>query len=77
MDIIELLERKQDVLGSEIPKEWEKSFLQFMMGQTCTMKNGEFLYYYEDFKWWFYENEKQIRRLHKIEKLNKDEKRND
>lgn len=71
MTLTELYNRKQDVRQSEIPKEWEDKFNKFIFGQTCGIdtKTGESIYWYSDFAQWYRVNEKQIKRLEKIDEL--------
>lgn len=55
---------------SLIPKEWEKSFNNFIFGQTCTISsNGEYEFYPQDFLIWYFRNEIQINRSIKIDNI--------
>lgn len=71
----EILEERRDIKESEIPNLWKESFNQFMFGQTCmaeTNEDGsikEFIYYAEDFRRWYFQNEKAIERDIQINKI--------
>lgn len=71
----EIIEERRDIKESEIPNFWKESFNQFMFGQTCmaeTNEDGsikEFIYYAEDFRRWYFQNEKAIERDIQINKI--------
>jgi hypothetical protein len=64
----ELYESKRDIRESEIPLEWKKSFLKFMIGSTITAdlnEDGsvkEYVYYIHDFRDWYNRNKFIIER---------------
>jgi hypothetical protein len=68
----ELYESGKDIRESEIPTEWRKSFLDFMIGSTITAdfnEDGsvkEYIYYSHDFREWYNINKSIIERDSKI-----------
>jgi hypothetical protein len=68
----ELYESKRDIRESEIPSEWKKDFLEFMIGSTITAdlnEDGsvkEYVYYIHDFRDWYNKNKLIIERDSKI-----------
>lgn len=67
----ELYDSNEDIRESEIPKEWMKSFLDFMTGQTYYRDpiTNEAMYYTFDFRRWYYQNRIQIERDVKIDDI--------
>lgn len=72
----EIYDAKIDVRESSIPEEWKKSFFDFMMGSTCLMEEKldgsgekEFVYYSQDFRRWYYQNQIAIERSLKIDQI--------
>lgn len=68
------------VRESDIPKEWKESFNRFMNGKTCMIKKDEYnrnksdgkkenIYYSHDFRRWYEDNQIQIERDLKINKI--------
>lgn len=73
MNLKELYESGKDVKDSQIPEEWRESFFKFILGQTCTMEDGEFVYYSHDFRSWYHDNRVAIERDIKINEICKEE----
>lgn len=75
MNLKELYESKVDVKDSQIPEEWKESFNQFIFGQTCQAEINEdgtvkdFIYYSQDFRIWYHQNQDAIERNIKIENV--------
>lgn len=75
MNLKELYESNVDVKDSQIPEDWKESFNQFIFGQTCQAemnKDGtvkEFIYYSQDFRIWYHQNQDAIEREIKIENV--------
>ena len=78
--LTEIYNSNFDVRHSEIPKEFYKSFEEFMFGSTCYKDDSsgedEFMYFISDFKMWYRTNidkillyEKSQLREDKINKL--------
>lgn len=74
MNLKDLYDSNNTVIESEIPKEWKESFNRFMIGQTCMIKTDEYgkeehIYYSQDFRRWYEDNQTQIERDLKINKI--------
>ena len=78
--LTEIYNSKYDVRDSEIPREFYRSFQEFMFGQTCYKDDSsgedEFMYFLSDLKMWYRANidmillyEKSQERDNKINKL--------
>jgi hypothetical protein len=78
MTLKEIYESGKDVRESQIPEFWRESFNQFMFGSTCqaeTNEDGtvkEFIYYSQDFRGWYHQNQKEIERDLKINQIIED-----
>lgn len=59
----------RDVRDSDIPQEWKESWLSFMSYQTCALIDNEKLYYANDFRRWYHQNQKAIERDIKIDQI--------
>jgi hypothetical protein len=71
MNLQELFNLGRDIRESDISKEWVESFNRYMWGKTCAIEHLEdgscqFVYYWEDFKYWYLDNKSQIERDIKI-----------
>jgi len=68
MNLKEIYDSGEDVRKSQIPEKWKESFDKFMFGQGCfaelnddeTIK--EYIYFSQDFRMWYFQNEKEILR---------------
>lgn len=77
--LTEIYNNKYDVRESEIPREFYRSFQEFMFGSTCYKDDSsgedEFVYYISDFKMWYRLNIKEIelyeKRQERDDKINK------
>jgi hypothetical protein len=69
MKLKELYESGKDIKESDIPKEWQESFLKFMFGSTCYIQDDEFVYYSHDFRKWYHRNQREIERDDKINSI--------
>lgn len=75
MNLKQLYESNVDVRDSQIPEEWKESFNQFIFGQTCQAEMNEdgtvkeFIYYSQDFRIWYHQNQDAIERNIKIENV--------
>jgi hypothetical protein len=66
MNLKEIYDSGEDVRHSQIPEKWKSSFEKFMFGQGCladlnedgTIK--EYIYFSQDFRRWYSQNEKEI-----------------
>jgi hypothetical protein len=78
MTLKEIYDSGKDVRESQIPEFWRESFNQFMFGSTCqaeTNEDGsikEFIYYSQDFRGWYHQNQKEIERDLKINQIIED-----
>ena len=59
MNLKEIYDSGEDVRDSQIPEKWKSSFEKFMFGQGNIK---EFIYFSEDFRRWYFQNEKEILR---------------
>jgi len=71
MNLQELFNLGGDIRESDIPKEWVDSFNRYMFGKTCAIEHledgsSQFVFYWEDFKYWYLDNKSQIERDIKI-----------
>jgi len=75
MNLKEIYDSGEDVRESQIPEKWKVSFDKFMFGQGCladlnedeTIK--EYIYFSEDFRRWYFQNEREILRDINIDKI--------
>jgi hypothetical protein len=75
MNLKEIYDSGEDVRKSQIPEKWKESFEKFMFGQGCfaelnddeTIK--EYIYFSQDFRMWYFKNEKEILRDIKIDNI--------
>jgi len=68
MNLKEIYDSGEDVKDSQIPEKWKGSFEKFMFGQGCLAELNddgtikEYIYFSEDFRRWYFQNEKEILR---------------
>ena len=68
MNLKEIYDSGEDVRDSQIPEKWKSSFDKFMFGQGCLADSDEdgnikeYIYFSEDFRRWYFQNEKEILR---------------
>lgn len=72
----ELFESVDNVRESYIPESWKDSFNEFMHGQGCLVEDKldgsgekECVYFYSDFRMWYFLNRKEIERDLKIDDI--------
>ena len=68
LNLKEIFNSGNDVRDSQIPEKWKSSFDKFMFGQGCLADLNidgsikEYIYFSEDFRRWYFQNEKEILR---------------
>ena len=69
MTLYEIYNSNNNVRESDIPEDWKDSFKNFMFGSTCLLEKNEHVYFINDFRRWYRQNEIIINRELIINKI--------